>query len=227
MTKPNTVILTMDNAHLIPVLNATAHDLSVIVLDTAIPANNMQGKVHCFVDWVLKECSGLEMCQRLRMARSTKTANIIMVMDSRSSEDQRRALRAGADSYIHGPLTAEIILQKTEAFIDTPSNTNPDVKLTHGDLSIDLNAYRVRYKDRNISLPPNEFRVLTHFIENPDRLLTRKALIEMLGKNSRNIDERIVNVWIRRLRQTLSAHHVPDPLRTVRSKGYVMDSIAP
>jgi two-component system phosphate regulon response regulator PhoB len=82
----------------------------------------------------------------------------------------------------------------------------------------------VKYKDRNVDMPANEFRLLTNFIENSDKLLTRKNLIEMLGKDSQAMDDRNVNVWVGRLRRSLIASGVPDPIRTVRSLGYVMDS---
>jgi two-component system, OmpR family, phosphate regulon response regulator PhoB len=184
----------------------------------------------CFVDWVLPEYSGLEVCRRLRLADGTKSAHINMVMESRDDAAQRRAIRAGADSYIWGPLSADMIVQKIQSYRGARHDSKITTKLTHGKLTVDLDAYKVSYLGRNIALTPNEFRVLTHFIENPDRLLTRRSIIEMLGKdtsskNGEPSDERIVNVWIRRLRRALNDHHIPDPLRTVRSKGYVMDSI--
>jgi two-component system, OmpR family, phosphate regulon response regulator PhoB len=225
MTKSNTVFLAMQNPILLRMLGAMRPALIVRAINGHIPDSSNKGQIYCFVDWVLPDCSGLEMCHRLRMTRSTKSAYIIMVMETRDSEAQRKALRAGADSYIMGPLTAEMIIQKVDSYLDMTAYKKPAAKLSHGEFTIDLGAYRVRYGDRTVTLPANEFRVLTHFVENPDKLLSRKLLIEMLGKNSEGIDERIVNVWIRRLRRTLSEHHVPDPLRTVRSKGYVMDSI--
>jgi two-component system, OmpR family, phosphate regulon response regulator PhoB len=226
MSKANIVFLAMENPLLLRAVRAMRPALKVTVIDGHIPETPIEGQLYCFVDWVLPEYSGLEMCNRLRMSYNTKSAHITMVMESRDCEAQRRALRAGADSYIMGPLTAEMIIHRIESHSEVSNDPKPIAKLSHGDLTIDLAAYRVKYRDRTVTLPPNEFRVLTHFIENPDRLLTRKSLIEMLGKNSEGIDERIVNVWIRRLRRTLSEHHVPDPLRTVRAKGYVMDSIA-
>ena len=226
MTSPNVVLLVMDDPQLLSAVRAIRPALQLIAIEQDIPETLIKGQLYCFVGWVLPECSGLEMCHRLRMAHTTQSAHITMVMESRNSEAQRRALRAGADSYIMGPLTAEMIIQKVESYLDVPSYALSVAKLSHGELTVDLAAYRVKYRDKTVALPPNEFRLLTHFIENPDKLLTRKTLIEMLGKNSNTLDERIVNVWIRRLRRTLLEHHVPDPLRTVRSKGYVMDSVA-
>ena len=72
---------------------------------------------------------------------------------------------------------------------------------------------------------PNEFRLMVHFMENPDQVFSRAALIDRLGKNGETLDERTVDVWVGRLRRSLTAHDIPDPLRTVRSLGYVLDSM--
>lgn len=97
--------------------------------------------------------------------------------------------------------------------------------LRHGDLTIDLAAFAVRFRGRLVPLRPNEFRLLAHFAANPDRVFSRAAVIESLGKDSGVIDERTVDVWAGRLRRALRAAGAPDPLRTVRSQGYVLDSV--
>ena len=98
-------------------------------------------------------------------------------------------------------------------------------RLSHGAMTLDLSAHQMRYNNRVVPLRPNEFRLLAHFIEHPDRLFTRSQLITMLGKDCEAIDERTVDVWIGRLRRSLKAYGVPDQLRTVRSMGYVLDSV--
>ena len=75
-----------------------------------------------------------------------------------------------------------------------------------------------------VPLRPNEFRLLAHFMEHPDQVFSRTALIEQLGKDGEAIDERTVDVWVGRLGRALTAQGAPDPLRTVRALGYVMDS---
>lgn len=99
-------------------------------------------------------------------------------------------------------------------------------RLRHGELIVDPIAFAVRFRGRVLPLRPNEFRLLAFFVANPDRVFSRTALIENLGKDSDLIDERTVDVWTGRLRRALRDHGVPDPLRTVRSQGYVLDSYA-
>lgn len=95
----------------------------------------------------------------------------------------------------------------------------------HGELTVDLVAFAARFRGEVLPLRPNEFRLLTFFVANPDRVFSRTDLIIRLGKDTEQIDERTVDVWIGRLRRVLRDHGVPDPLRTVRAQGYVLDSI--
>jgi len=102
----------------------------------------------------------------------------------------------------------------------------PTRRLRHGDLVIDPVAFAARYNGKLLVLRPNEFRLLAFFVANPDRVFSRTELIENLGKDSGLIDERTVDVWTGRLRRALREQGAPDPLRTVRALGYVLDSIS-
>lgn len=105
-----------------------------------------------------------------------------------------------------------------------PPPPGAPTQLRAGDLVIDLAAWQVRHGGRAIPLGPNEFRLLAGLMANPDRLLTRAQIIELVGKNPAQIDERTVDVWIGRLRRALRRNGAGDPLRTVHSLGYVLDS---
>jgi two-component system, OmpR family, phosphate regulon response regulator PhoB len=224
MTTNCIVLIATKNAQILHAVRSKNSALEVMLVNEGIPDIPTNKQLYCFIEWVLPHCSGLDICSSLRMFNATKSAHITMVMETRDIEAQRKAIRAGADSYIMGPMTEDLIIDRISKRISMPVNANPPNMISHGNFTVDFSAYRVRYGDHIVSLPPSEFRILTHFIENPDKLITRRSLMETLGKNSDAIDERIVNVWIRRLRRTLKTHQVPDPLRTVRSKGYVMDT---
>lgn len=183
------------------------------------------GRVWCFIDWLLPSISGLEVCRRLRESPMTAGSHITMVLDEDDSEIRRRVLRAGADDYVPGPLTAKIVIDRLGPYQSTQPAQFDHRKLCNGPVTLDLAAHQMRYMGRVIRLRPNEFRLLTHFIEHPDQLFTRTQLITKLGKDCGEIDERTVDVWVGRLRRSLKAHGVPDQLRTVRSMGYVLDSI--
>ncbi len=177
-----------------------------------------------FIDWLLPEMSGLELCRRLREGGATRRAHLTLVLDSLDPDLRRRALAAGADDYMLAPLTVEAIASRLGAAPVAPPRAAGYNQLVHGELTIDLAAFQVRFRERPLTLRPNEFRLLTHFVENPDQVFSRASLIRHLGKEGGEIDERTVDVWIGRLRRGLRAHGAPDPLRTVRSLGYVLDS---
>lgn len=195
----------------------------ILSLGDMPPSGRLEGKVWGFIDWLGQSMSGLEMCRRLRESEATRGAHLTMVLEEPSSEAKRRALMAGADDYMVGPLDVTRLLERIESL----GGARPSGRqlLVNGPISLDPAAHQVRVDGRVVTIRPNEFRLLAHFIEHPDQVFSRAALIERLGKDGETIDERTVDVWVGRLRRALIAEGAPDPLRTVRSLGYVMDSI--
>lgn len=224
MLQPATLLLTDPDSTIVAALRRMRPGLQIVTIGPDIPAGPFQGSVWGFVDWLLPELSGLELCRRLRDAQSTRTAHVTMVLESADTETRRRALAAGADDYLVGPLTPQAVLVRIDRALAGHPRTQA-ARLHHGDLTVDLSAFQARFKGRTLPLRPNEFRLLVHFIENPDQVFSRSTLIDRLGKDGTTIDERTVDVWIGRLRRGLRAQGVPDPLRTVRAMGYVMDSL--
>lgn len=225
MTGPMTVLLTAQDPSLIASLRRTRPGLQTIQLGCEIPQTRFDGPVWCFVDWLLPEISGLEMVRRLREAKATRHCHITMVLEDADVDERRRALKAGADDYLVGPLSPRKLTERLDRYESGETGPAPRARLANGPLSIDLAAHQLRFRGKPITLRPNEFRLLVHFMEHPDRVFSRSALIEHLGKDDDAIDERTVDVWVGRLRRALAAHGAPDPLRTVRSLGYVLDSV--
>jgi len=192
-------------------------------IDARGPRQLVDGPSWVFVDWVMEECAGLEMCRRLRADPRTSEAHITMVLEEDEDEDRRRALKAGADDYMIGPLTRNAVLDRVLALQAQGVERNPGKQLECGALTIDMSALQARWHGTPIVLRPNEFRLLRYFAENPNRVLSREKLIEGLGKSEPAIDERTVDVWVGRLRRALKAAGGGNPLRTVRSMGYVFD----
>lgn len=187
------------------------------------PRRLVEGPMWAFIDWVLPELAGLELCRRLRADARTVDAHVTMVLEEDDPEDRRRALRAGADDYVIGPLTRTAVLDRVLALQSRTSERNATRRFELGALTIDMAALQARWNDTAIVLRPNEFRLLRFFAENPNRVLTREDLISGLGKREPPIDERTVDVWIGRLRRAIKAAGGGNPLRTVRSMGYVFD----
>lgn len=187
------------------------------------PRRLVEGPMWAFVDWVMDDLAGLEMCRRLRADPRTADAHVTMVLEEDDADDRRRALRAGADDYVIGPLTRTAVLDRVLALQSRHAERHATQRFQLGALTIDMAALQARWGGEPIVLRPNEFRLLRFFAENPNRVLTREDLINGLGKREPPIDERTVDVWIGRLRRAIKAAGGGNPLRTVRSLGYVFD----
>jgi two-component system phosphate regulon response regulator PhoB len=188
------------------------------------PTVLIDGAAWVFVDWVMKDLSGLEMCRRLRVDPRTRDAHVAIVLEHDDAEDCRRALKAGADDYIVGPIGRQAILDRILALHPAPGRRAAGQVIHAGDLRIDVSAEQVRWGGTAVTLRPNEFRLLRFLAENPNRVLSRRELIDALGKSGDPDYLRTVDVWIKRLRFGLREVGAAQLLRTVHNKGYVFDA---
>jgi two-component system phosphate regulon response regulator PhoB len=193
-------------------------------IDGGGPRRLVEGPIWVFVDWAMPELSGLEMCRRLRADPRTQDAHVTIVLDEDDPEDRRRALRAGADDYVVGPLDRQKILDRVLSLQSKQQQRHATRLVECGRLMIDLGAQQARWGGTPISLRPNEFRLLRFLAENADRVLSRQELIAGLGKQEPPIDPRTVDVWIGRLRRAFRTAGAGNPLRTVHAMGYVLDA---
>lgn len=189
------------------------------------PRKLVEGPVWAFVDWVMEDCSGLEMCRRLRADARTRDAHVTIVLDEDDGEDRRRALKAGADDYLIGPLDRQTMLDRVLALYSADRQRAGGQVLDLGELQINVAGEQARWQGRLLALRPNEFRVLRFMAENPNRVLTRQELVDALGKAGDPEYLRTVDVWIKRLRFGLRSAGGGQLLRTVHGKGYVLDLI--
>ncbi|GAA4647535.1 hypothetical protein GCM10023115_54970 [Pontixanthobacter gangjinensis] len=212
-------------AHLGESLEDFQHDTVRFVFDRIGPEGPkrlVEGSVWAFIDWVMDDLSGLEMCRRMRADPRTADAHITIVLDNDDLDDRRRALKAGADDYITGPLGRTTVLDRVMALQSQQRRHAPHL-FSQGNLVIDMTALKAMWRGTMIELRPNEFRLLRFFAENSNRMLSRQELIVGIGKQEPLVDDRTVDVWIGRLRRSLRAAGAGDPLRTIRTMGYVFD----
>lgn len=187
------------------------------------PLPLMEGQPWAFIDWVLPDMSGLELCRRFRAADGLGlNAHITMILEEDDAEAKRRALRAGADDYIMGPIDRAALLDRVLS-VQLPDHDAPARTLKLGDLTLDLAALQARWREKALILMPNELRLLRYLMEQPGHVFSRQQLISALGKHDQPIDERTVDAWVSRLRRALRDVGAGSPLRTVRSLGYVLD----
>ncbi len=187
------------------------------------PPKLLEGPVWIFVDWLLAELSGLEMCRRLRTDQRTSNAHITILLEQDILEDRRKALRAGADDYFVGQPDRNEILDRVLASTAQVTRYRSQ-HIEMGDLTIDLVGLRAKWKGKSISLGPTEFRLLRYFFENPNQLLSREDIIAGIGKNDAVDQDRTVDVWVARIRRAFKAASAELPLVTIRGQGYVFDA---
>ncbi|VVT06748.1 response regulator transcription factor [Erythrobacter sp. EC-HK427] len=194
------------------------------LLTSAGPSQLVEGPAWIFVDWVLDDCSGLEMVRRLRSDPRLGDAHITVILEEDDVEDRRRVLKAGADDYAIAPLSRQAMLDRVLALQSGPAVPAADRLIERGELTINLGSEQARWRGEPIPLRPNEFRVLRYLAENPDRIFSREELIDALGKAGDPGYTRTVDVWIKRLRHGLRQAGADHVLRTVHGKGYVFDA---
>ncbi len=193
------------------------------LLPTSGPGRMVDEPAWAFVDWVLDELSGLEMCRRLRADPRVRGAHLTMVLERNDGEDRRRSLMAGADDYAVGPLDRQTILSRVLALHASARLHNPASLIIAGDLQVNAAGEQARWRGRLIPLRPNEFRLLRFLTQNPNRVLSRQELVDALGKAGQPDCLRTVDVWMKRLRFGLRSVDAARLLRTVHGRGYVLD----
>ncbi len=177
-----------------------------------------------FVDWLLHDMSGLEMCRRLRSRPHLLNLYIVVVLEVETIEQRSRAMAAGADDYMSGPLDINKLhkwlvnhrnIVRSRYLKDT---TDKFPVLDHASLSIG-------YKNRFTSLSRSEFRLLEVLLDFSGRVGSRAQVINDMTAEERPQSERTVDQWIARLRAKLVAIELDHALRTVRDKGYIFDAL--
>jgi two-component system, OmpR family, phosphate regulon response regulator PhoB len=175
------------------------------------------------LDWMLPGLSGLELCRRLRAARTTRTLPVIMVTANSGEADRVRALNMGADDYVMKPFSVPELMARVGALLRRVRPERMASRLCVGDLELFRETRRARRGEREIHLAPTTFRLLELLMEKPGRVFARGQLLDAVWGPAEEIDDRTVDVHVGRLRKALSKGRERDPIRTVRGAGYAFD----
>jgi two-component system phosphate regulon response regulator PhoB len=179
------------------------------------------------LDWMLPKLSGLDLCRRLRGPSSSAKTPIIMLTARGEEADRVRGLDAGADDYMVKPFSPAELIARVRAVLRRAEPSLSDDKLTYGGIEMDLAAHKVTRDGRAVHLGPTEYRLLQVLMERPTRVFSREQLLDRAWGRDIYVEERTVDVHIRRLRRALNADDAPDLIRTVRRGGYAIDIDAP
>jgi two-component system phosphate regulon response regulator PhoB len=172
------------------------------------------------VDWMLPDMSGLELTRLVKREAATRDLPVIMLTARATEGDKIAGLDGGADDYVTKPFSPRELLSRINAVLRrTPGSSDEDL-LEIGGLSMDRAGHRVSAGDQQIDLGPTEYRMLEFFMQNPERVFARAQLLDRIWGGNVYIEERTIDVHIRRLRKALEAVQLDGLIQTVRGAGY-------
>ena len=172
------------------------------------------------VDWMLPGMSGIELARRLKHADATSELPIIMVSARGEEEDKIRGLEIGADDYVAKPFSPRELIARIKAVLRRTEPGGSDKLLKFRGLSLDPSSHRVTADDQAIQMGPTEFKLLRFLMGHPERVYSRAQLLDNVWGANVYVEERTVDVHIRRLRKALTPTGHENLIQTVRGSGY-------
>ena len=172
------------------------------------------------LDWMLPGMSGLDLARRWLRDELTRDVPIIMLTARGEENDRVSGLESGVDDYVVKPFSARELLARIKAVLRRSREDDADGSVMVGGLRIDGAAHRVFAGDAPVHVGPTEYRLLHFFMTHPERVYTRSQLLDHVWGGSVYVEERTVDVHIRRLRKTLEPHQLDPMVQTVRGAGY-------
>ncbi|MEY3145620.1 MAG: hypothetical protein RL342_1291 [Pseudomonadota bacterium] len=171
------------------------------------------------LDWMLPGESGLSLAKRWRASPRTKAVPIIMLTARGDEIDRVAGLDAGADDYIAKPFSTKELLARVRAVLRRRAPEQVGGLVTIGGLSLDASTYRVTYGEQLLKLGPTEFKLLNYFMTHAERVHSRSQLLDKVWGDHVFIEERTVDVHVKRLRESLGPL-AGQMIETVRGAGY-------
>ena len=172
------------------------------------------------VDWMLPDMSGLELTRLLKRDRDTRELPVIMLTARAGEADKVAGLEGGADDYITKPFSPRELLARIQAVLRRATTGSTDEAISIGGLELDKASHRVSTGDHTIALGPTEYRMLEFFMTHPERVYTREQLLDRVWGGNVYVEERTIDVHIRRLRKALEEFGHDRLVQTVRGAGY-------
>jgi len=172
------------------------------------------------LDWMLPGKSGVEFARQLKHNPETSDIPIIMLTARGEENDKILGLESGADDYITKPFSTRELQARIRAILRRTTPLRNDEKIEIRDLSLDTASHRVLASGKRLELGPTEFRLLHFFMTHQERVYSRTQLLDQVWGTNTFIEERTVDVHIRRLRRALEPTHHDSLLQTVRGAGY-------
>ncbi|MDN5539068.1 phosphate regulon transcriptional regulator PhoB [Comamonas sp.] len=170
------------------------------------------------LDWMLPGASGLSLARKWRADSRTKAVPILMLTARGDEPDKVAGLDAGADDYITKPFSTQELLARIRAVLRRRAPEQVQDKVSIGELVLDAAAHRVSWQGDLLKIGPTEFKLLNYLMKHPERVHSRAQLLDKVWGDHVFIEERTVDVHVKRLRESLGVAGVL--IETVRGAGY-------
>jgi two-component system phosphate regulon response regulator PhoB len=206
------LMMVLEQAGFEPVAASDAEDAQK-VLDENLPDLIL-------LDWMLPGLSGVEWARRLKKDQTYRELPIILLTARGEEEDKVRGLEIGADDYMTKPFSPKELIARVRAVLRRSGKIQGSAQIELGDLVLDTEQHRLSIGDRLLDVSPTEFRLMQFFMTHPDKVYNRTQLLDQVWGRSVYIEERTVDVHIRRLRKILGEYGREDLVQTVRGFGY-------
>jgi len=191
--------------------------------DEAISAVEFEEPDLVVLDWMLPGISGIEICRQLRAKAEFRVLPIIMVTAKGEEADRVRGLETGADDYLVKPYSPAELIARIKGLLRRSNPATVSELLEFEDIIVNLSEHKVKRNGIAVKLSPTEYKLLVTMIERPGRVFTRENLLDRVWGREIYVENRSVDVAIRRLRRALNKHSEKNLIRTVRGAGYALD----
>ena len=172
------------------------------------------------VDWMLPGASGVELAKEIRANAKLKALPLLLLTARGREGDKLEGFAAGVDDFLVKPFSPRELVARIKSLLRRSGHESEPTILKHAGLSLDTDSHRVTVDGKIVELSPTEFRLLLTFLRHPERVLTRSTILDKVWQDDASIDERTVDVHIRRLRLALKPHNHEHLIETVRGGGY-------
>ena len=171
------------------------------------------------LDWMLPGISGIELARRLKRDENTSELPIIMLTAKSEEDNKVQGLDAGADDYITKPFSTRELMSRINAVLRRTQGDLDKSILVEG-LALDPISHRITADNQPVDMGPTEYRLLEFFMTHQDRAYSRAQLLDQVWGGNVYVEDRTVDVHIRRLRKALAPHNYDHLVQTVRGTGY-------
>lgn len=172
------------------------------------------------LDWMMPGVSGVEFARELKNSPTTRDIPIIMVTARAEEEDRVRGLNLGCDDYVCKPFSFPELIARIQAVLRRSMPGGEEEKVKVAGLEVDGASQRVTARGEPVRLGPTEYRLLHFFVSHPERVYTREQVLDRVWGQNVYVEERTVDVHIRRLRKALAPFGYDAMIQTVRGTGY-------